>query len=948
MKIKKIELYGYGKWINQTFDLEDNFQVFYGKNEAGKSTLMSFVHSVLFGFPSKQGAHLRYEPRNANQYGGRLTLSETIYGEVLVERVKGTGNGSVTVTLPDGRQGKDELLKQIVYGLDKNTYQALFSFNLEGLQKVQQLNDSKLNRYFLSIGTAGNEQLLKIADKFQELANKLYKPTGRVPEINQKIALLKQKEQQLKKAKAKNAEYNQLMAEGLALTASLQKNQEKRESLEKSLAQYHRLKSNWMHFNEIQAIQQQIKKEHLTDLPADGLYQLKQVNDELERINKEIIQGQEQVAYLSQKSGQSQEFSFYLEHKSALKEVVADIDWIQPTLQNKEVLQAKYLQAQYYLEQALTKVGLPIYGELPAPLTPHQQQMIQEHLDKEEQLGEEKEAFHYEEQRINFQLEACNQEIDKLEGQLWANKEFQEFQPIHPVSDAEASRSSKNDSTKKQVGEKKKAFIGVAVGTLLLMVGFLLASGLGWALVAVGVIFLFGSGYLATRKTVQPVENAEIPTKEEKYSYEDYIKQVEVRRLWREKLAEIDELTNAMQQLSLQKGQLETQQLQLVKEEQEIKTTLRIPLDFSLASIATTDPFLDIRQQIQQLEKQEAELAEQNQKLTAWYQKAEFCKSVLTRTTDKLGDFIFAVQQYYHKQQEIEKGLAAISQQVLEVQQRLNFAKNQRQEYTEEKNRLFQLVGVTTEEEYHKKYVFNQQLQQKKERLNLLETQLAEDMVLFNQYRDEVALEEATKEAKAALMTLKAQQEIALNQKAQCDVALRNLEEGGQYSVLLQEFANIKSEFQELVNQWSRYRVAAELIEETLKIARKDRLPDTIEDASVFFRTLTENNYQRILFNDEQLEVQRQDGTIFLAQELSTGTAEQLYVALRLAFVKNTADLVKMPLLIDDGFVNFDKERKKLVLTVLRELSQTNQILYFTYDDEIYKEIPQIQVKVLQ
>lgn len=69
----------------------------------------------------------------------------------------------------------------------------MFSFDLVGLQKVQQMNQTKLNRYFLSVGTLGNERLLRIVDKFQQEANKLYKASGRVPEINQKISQLKQK-----------------------------------------------------------------------------------------------------------------------------------------------------------------------------------------------------------------------------------------------------------------------------------------------------------------------------------------------------------------------------------------------------------------------------------------------------------------------------------------------------------------------------------------------------------------------------------------------------------------------------------------------------------------------------------------------------------------------------------------------------------------------------------
>ena len=54
MRIKTLDIYGYGRWINQKFDINDDIQLFYGRNESGKSTLQSFIRSILFGFPSRR------------------------------------------------------------------------------------------------------------------------------------------------------------------------------------------------------------------------------------------------------------------------------------------------------------------------------------------------------------------------------------------------------------------------------------------------------------------------------------------------------------------------------------------------------------------------------------------------------------------------------------------------------------------------------------------------------------------------------------------------------------------------------------------------------------------------------------------------------------------------------------------------------------------------------
>ncbi|UTW70060.1 AAA family ATPase [Anaerobacillus sp. HL2] len=54
--------------------LKDPIHIFLGENEAGKSTIMAFIRSVLFGFPTKLQSELRYEPRLGGRYGGSLTL----------------------------------------------------------------------------------------------------------------------------------------------------------------------------------------------------------------------------------------------------------------------------------------------------------------------------------------------------------------------------------------------------------------------------------------------------------------------------------------------------------------------------------------------------------------------------------------------------------------------------------------------------------------------------------------------------------------------------------------------------------------------------------------------------------------------------------------------------------------------------------------------------------
>ena len=106
--------------------------MFFGENEAGKSTIMSFIHSILFGFPTKLHSELRYEPKKGAKYGGSLTAIFPDEGKVVIERVKGKAVGDVSVRLENGRTEGEELLKELLSSIDKNLFQAIYSFNLQG------------------------------------------------------------------------------------------------------------------------------------------------------------------------------------------------------------------------------------------------------------------------------------------------------------------------------------------------------------------------------------------------------------------------------------------------------------------------------------------------------------------------------------------------------------------------------------------------------------------------------------------------------------------------------------------------------------------------------------------------------------------------------------------------------------------------------------------------
>jgi uncharacterized protein YhaN len=79
------------------------------------------------------------------------------------------------------------------------------------------------------------------------------------------------------------------------------------------------------------------------------------------------------------------------------------------------------------------------------------------------------------------------------------------------------------------------------------------------------------------------------------------------------------------------------------------------------------------------------------------------------------------------------------------------------------------------------------------------------------------------------------------------------------------------------------------------------------------------------------LNVLPSDGLPKTTEQLSRGTAEQLYLALRFGFIEEfTGTRDPLPIVMDDILVNFDPGRSTATIKSLIQLSERFQILYFT------------------
>lgn len=100
------------------------------------------------------------------------------------------------------------------------------------------------------------------------------------------------------------------------------------------------------------------------------------------------------------------------------------------------------------------------------------------------------------------------------------------------------------------------------------------------------------------------------------------------------------------------------------------------------------------------------------------------------------------------------------------------------------------------------------------------------------------------------------------------------------------------------------------------------------EQVSEIISRITSNKYSEVKI-DDQLRVMVKSGSSFISMEyLSTGTMEQIYLALRLS-IANVLIAEDMPIIMDDIFVTYDYQRLKETLSCLGEYLN-RQIIIFT------------------
>jgi uncharacterized protein YhaN len=985
MKINEIHIYGYGRLENLYINNLSQFQIFYGENEAGKSTIMSFIHSILFGFPTKQQSELRYEPKIHAKYGGKLSILHPTEGVVIIERVKGKAVGDVMVKLENGTTGGDELLSHLLRNIDKTMYQAIYSFNLSGLQNIHQVKSEDIGKFLFSTGAVGTDKLLRVENELKKELDNRFKPGGKRPILNESLKELHELHIKLKKAQQNNDAYSTIVQKRMSLEESLKTTQSEMKDIQININRISEWQNHFPAVQELIAINKELEQTNALRFPLDGLKRYEALIRLVKPLEAQLTALQDKHERLKEQLSLIVVNTEVLKHDAEVEAAIANFP----------------LDNQYAVEESEIRVQLEsirihirqLKDKLYYSIDEQQLSMIDTSIFMKEKMGQAQSMFfrlsdqkqmldrRFQEEKSS--LEQMENEISSLEEQLLTEQGrdslLQQWKQATAMDQVKLELKEIQDKVEYYRDKFENSQLVKTKGqNIVLVIGFLLLalwSGLKqeWELffvtiasfVVLSVLYIKRTFF--KRHTSRDHTLAKLIEREERLLSE--ISASATQNLDSQhlsfKIKEDDSLREQIKSAKLRCTQQQFRYDQVIQayEMWEIETKsnseamnevyqmLNLPIQVPREQLADAFQIItnlkDIIAEEQRLLGRLVQLEDKRRVIHSTI--SGLVERFISEKKASLADEVISLREMLKVAHQNNIHSETILQKIDEVQSDLITVRKEHQHISDEINQLLKEAEVESEQEFRFKAKDSQKRELQLARKLAIENQLKLAGFSTNEYQDykqtsqlNAQIEEWNSQINGLEELIKRQ----LNDIAEINFQISLLEEGGTYTELLHRYKQHKYEFEEQARVWGSYAVAKQLLSKTIERYKNEKLPTLLQKAEEYLSYLTMGSYIRIHAKEEDnsgFVIERKDHTFFEPNELSQATMEQVYVSIRLALAMTIFDHDKFAIIIDDSFVNFDQKRTERILNLLSKI-KGHQILFFTCHSHLLSYFSEKQI----
>jgi uncharacterized protein YhaN len=191
--------------------------------------------------------------------------------------------------------------------------------------------------------------------------------------------------------------------------------------------------------------------------------------------------------------------------------------------------------------------------------------------------------------------------------------------------------------------------------------------------------------------------------------------------------------------------------------------------------------------------------------------------------------------------------------------------------------------------------------------------------------------------AEERLAALRREHEEALRAEAAARLELRRLDGSGAAASAAAEAQEHRARILAEAGRFARLKVAHAVLNREIELYRERNQAPLLRRAGDTFRELTLGRYVRLKAESDGADRLvivgvTAEGDERSVGQMSAGTRDQLYLALRLATLASHFESnPPVPVVLDDILINFDDDRAQAALRVLAALSRSTQVLLFTH-----------------
>ena len=152
-----------------------------------------------------------------------------------------------------------------------------------------------------------------------------------------------------------------------------------------------------------------------------------------------------------------------------------------------------------------------------------------------------------------------------------------------------------------------------------------------------------------------------------------------------------------------------------------------------------------------------------------------------------------------------------------------------------------------------------------------------------------------------------------------------------------------------LTERYIRVKLASKILSEETERYRAENQDPVLNIAGRYFTELTLGAFNTLRTDVDDhgqlvLEAIRSNGNGIPVEAMSSGTRDQLYLALRLATLEwRIASSEPMPFIVDDILINFDDRRSAATIKALSSLGEKTQVILFTHHQKIVESAGELQ-----